>query len=116
MSDAVVRVGERIHIITRRSFGDDVRRHFVGEVEQVQRDMLRLRGYAFVFHAGRNEFERRPELRTRILSMADANHIVNVLPTHLAVESLGYRVVEGRTVLTDGRGFTLDINEFGPRT
>ena len=76
--------------------------------------LAKVAGYAFVHHPGRNEFERRPELRTRLFRLGDANHIVNVLPSGTAVDQLRYTSVDNRLVLTDGAGYALDINEFGP--
>lgn len=113
MSERVVSRGDKLHIITRRLFEDDVRRHFLGEVMVASGSLCEIRGYTFVFHAGTNEYVRRPEIRTRIYSLADAGHIVNKLPREVDIAALEYRVVENRLVVTDTRGFTLDINEFG---
>ena len=62
---SVVEVGEKLHIITRRCFEEDMRRHFVGEVTATAGSLAELRGYAFVFHSGANEFRRHPEERRR---------------------------------------------------
>lgn len=77
-------------------------------------DRLQLEGYAFVFHAGRNEYRRQPDLRRRILSLAEAGHIVNRLPASTSIDALEYRVADGELVVTDGSGWELNINEFGP--
>ncbi|HLC03620.1 MAG TPA: hypothetical protein VJK02_11330 [Anaerolineales bacterium] len=45
----VITVGEEVHIITRRLFENDLRRHFAGLVEEVSRSLLRARGHVFVF-------------------------------------------------------------------
>ena len=113
MSNPAIEVGDKLHIITRRQFENDVRRHFAGEVTAISGELQELRGYAFVFEPGINEFTRRPELRTRIFSVAQSGLIVNKIPTEVAIASLHYRVVEKHLVVTDGRSFTLDINEFG---
>ena len=113
MSDDLIVSGDKLHIVTRRLFDDDVRRHFAGEVVGAAGDLHVVRGYSFVFSPGSNEFRKRPEVRTRIFSLGDAGHIVNKLPREVDISSLQYRVVEKRLVVTDMKGFALDINEFG---
>lgn len=114
MPDHIIVPGDKLHIITRRLFPDDIRRHFAGEVTKARRDLCELRGYAFIFHAGTNEYRRRPEVRTRIFALGEAGHIVNRLPGEVDVRALEYRTVDSRLVITDMAGFSLDINEFGP--
>ena len=113
MSEEIIQSGDKLHVITRRLFPDDLRRHFVGEVSKAIGHMCVLQGYAYIFHSSTNEYRRRPERRTRIFSLAEANHIVNMLPRELDLASLEYRTIDGRLVVTDMKGFSLDINEFG---
>jgi hypothetical protein len=113
MSHAVIAPGDKLHLITRRLFEADMRRHFVGEVLAVEGPLCRLRGYTFVFTQGVNEFRRRPELRTRIFSVDREGYIINVVPREVDLDALDYRTVDKRLVITDGASFTLDINEFG---
>ena len=113
MSEQVVEVGDKLHIITRRLFEGDPRRHFAGEVTVVSGDLQEVRGYTFVFNRATNEYKKRPELRTRIFSLGQADFIVNKIPREVAIESLEYRIKDKRLVIADGRGFFLDINEFG---
>ena len=40
----VIDKGEKIHIVTRRNFEGDLRRHFVGEVVEVQDAAVRIEG------------------------------------------------------------------------
>jgi hypothetical protein len=111
---AVVEVGEKLHIITRRNFGDDLRRHFAGTVRAVDGGAMRLEGYTFVFNPTSGEYRRRPEVRTRIFPIADGQLITNVLPADTILTSLQYIKRDDRLVITDGSKFSLDVNEFGP--
>jgi hypothetical protein len=108
----VVDVGEKIHIITRRSYKEDVRRHFAGIVTAVSGVVIRIEGYLFVFNPVTLEYVRRPELRTKIVGLGDANQIATLLPRNVVLKRLGYVVREGRLVVTDGTDFSLDIVEF----
>ena len=113
--DGLIEIGNKFHVVTRRMFADDLRRHFVGMVEGVAGEFCQMQGYSFVFDSFKNLYERQSELRTRIFALGDASYIVNKLPSELNVGSLNYRMVEGRLVVTDSENFTLDINEFGPK-
>ena len=41
----ILEQGEKVHIVERRYFTDDVRRHLVGEVIQCTEQAIRLEGY-----------------------------------------------------------------------
>lgn len=58
MGNSVLEVGEPVHIITRRLFDGDVRRHFTGRVTAAANDLVRAEGWVFVFNRGTNEFIR----------------------------------------------------------
>lgn len=106
--------GDKVHVITRRNFDGDLRRHYVGEIEGGFETTARIRGYVFMLDTARNEFVRKPEERTTIIDLAESGYIVNVLPRHVDVEELTYSFSDQqKLVVTDNRGFSLDINEFG---
>jgi hypothetical protein len=113
VSEQVIEVGDKVHVVTRRLFESDVRRHFVGQVTGISGELQEVCGYAFVFNRGTNEYKKRPELRTRIFSLGQADFVVNKIPREVAIESLEYRFIEKRLSLTDNGDFSLDINEFG---
>ena len=113
MADSVLAVGDKVHILTRRLFADDVHLHFVGEISAVAAPLFRVQGHSFVFDSGTNSYVKHPESRTRLFALSDAGHIINVIPKEVDLSSLQYRVVAGRLAITDGRGFSLEINEFG---
>jgi hypothetical protein len=46
MTQTVIEAGDKLHIITRRNFVDDLRRHFAGSVVAVSGGLIRLQGYA----------------------------------------------------------------------
>lgn len=113
MSDSVLAVGDKVHIMTRRLFADDVHPHFVAEISAVAGSLFKAQGYVFVFDSATNSYLKHPALRTRIFSLSDAGHIINVIPREVDLNSLRYRVVSKRLEITDGVGFSLEINEFG---
>lgn len=114
MNENVLKIGDKVHVMTRRQFPDDLRRHFAGTVQAVSDHLARVEGYVFVYHAGKNEYEKRGEKRSRIIALSHAGNIINVIPNDVDVDSLRYGMVNNRLAITDGKSFALDINEFGP--
>jgi len=113
MADSVLAVGDKLHIMTRRLFADDVHPHFVGAISAVAGPLFRAQGYSFVFDSGTNLYVKHPDARTRLFSLSDAGHIISVIPQEVDLNLLQYRTVAGCLAITDGRGFSLEINEFG---
>lgn len=112
----VIQVGEKVHIISRRLFEEDLRRHFAGQVTAVSESMMRLKGYVFVFDESLNDFVRQADLRERLSGIADAGLVINLLPSNADLALVRYATNDkGQRILTDGETFTLDISEFGPR-
>lgn len=105
---------EKIHIIVRRNFESDLRRHFVGEVVAMDGALAKVIGYTFVLDIATGQFVRRSDKRIRIIGLDHPGNIINVLPREADIESAHYKMSpEGKLVITDGKNFTLDINEFG---
>ena len=110
----IVKAGEKVHVMARRRFDIDLRRHFAGEIVDVGANAIRVEGYSFVMESG-TKYVRRPELRTRVFSLTDGGNIFNMLPSDTNLDKLVYGPSkEGRLVVTDGEHASLDINEFGP--
>ena len=109
----VLHEGEKVDVTTRRLFENDLRRHFVGEVKAAGEASMRLEGYVFVFDYGSSRFVKRPEPRVRVFGLADSGSIINVIPADLDLDALFYSTsTENHMVFTDGKSFSLDVNEF----
>ncbi len=109
----ILNIGDKVHIITRRHFPQEVRRHFIGEVQAVQDTAVRASGYTFIFDESRNTFVRKPEQRVRVFGITDSGLIVNVISSMTDLEAVTYQANEkGNVVCTDGKYFSLDVNEF----
>ncbi len=106
---------QRVHLIERRQFPEDARRHFAGEVEVCSEHGFRVRGRLFVYDGSRGEFVRKRGARTRVIFF-DNLMIVNLLPDSVDPDALRYEHdSEGALVVTDGSDFAMDINEFSGR-
>jgi hypothetical protein len=75
--------------------------------------VARVTGYAFTLDRATNQFKRKLKQRTRIIALTDANNMVNILPQSIDLGKLVYEFnLERKLVMTDGAGFSLDVNEF----
>jgi predicted SnoaL-like aldol condensation-catalyzing enzyme len=110
----LLKPGEKIHVLTRRRFENDIRRHFVGVVKESNESTVKIEGSVFVVDSFREHFERRPEIRTRIIGLADSGNIINVIPKNVDLKALNYKISkDNHLVITDDKSFQMDINEFG---
>jgi hypothetical protein len=108
----ILEQGEKIHIVERRYFTDDIRRHVVGEVLRCTEQAIRVRGCVWVFDSANGEFVRKPEERERVVCLGD-RLIINVLPPEADLEATKYVADPQRGLLvTDDKSFSLEITEF----
>lgn len=106
--------GDKIVVITRRRFENDLRRHFIGEVLVASQTAIRVRGYQFVYDNLLSEFVKGEGLLTRIYPLIDAGLVFNVLPTEVVLEEVRYAITDNKQhVITDGKTFEISVSEFG---
>jgi hypothetical protein len=114
MQNSILQPGEHIHVIHRRRFEKDIRRHFVGTVEAGESGVVRVSGYVFVIESlNQHLFTKRPDRRTKLIPVASGDVIVNVLPKTLDIEQVRYEVGGRNLWVTDGGGWKMDVKEFG---
>jgi hypothetical protein len=106
--------GEKIHVIHRRRFEKDVRRHFVGSVDSYEPGVARASGHVFVIDdLSQHLFVKRPERRTKLIPIMSGDVIVNVIPETVDLESVGYELKDRTLLVTDGGDWSMDVKEFG---
>ncbi|MCJ7779975.1 MAG: hypothetical protein MUQ27_04050 [Acidimicrobiia bacterium] len=109
----LVDIGDKVHVIERRMFDSDVRRHFFGAVERVEASAIRITGYVYVYDSSSSTYVRGKESRTRVIPLAANGFVINVAPRETNLDDVRYVEQNGRLTITDGGSFALDINEFG---
>ncbi len=113
MMPAILKPGEKVHVILRRRFDKDIRRHFAGEVEVYEPGLARATGYVFVIDdLNQHLFVKRPDKRTKIFPLTDGELIVNVLPQTVDIEEVRYELKDRSLIVTDGT-WKMDVKEFG---
>ena len=112
MSD-ILAIGDLVHVASRRLFPGDAHLHFAGETTAVEGPLFRVVGYTFVYDPASNTYFKHPDLRTRLFSVEDPGRDLTLLPRRVEMKSLRYEIVEGRLMLVDGKGFSMEVAEFG---
>ena len=111
---SILQPGEIIHVIHRRRFEKDIRRHFVGRVEACDAGVARAVGYVFVIDdLSQHLFTKRPDRRTKLVPFASGDVIVNVLPGTVDIEHVRYELDGRKLWVTDGNDWKMDVKEFG---
>jgi len=114
MEDLLLQPGEKVFIVDRRLFEEDIPRHFVGEVEMSSPVGFRAKGYPYYHNSMLGNFVRKNNPRTRVFTF-DNNLIINVLPDNCDIEKIEHILADSGTILTDSRSFKMDVSEFGFR-
>ena len=108
----VLRAGEKVHIVERRYFTEDIRRHFVGKIVESSENAFRIEGYVWVFDP-MHGFVRKAGVRERVIYPSD-RVMINIIPQEVRLDEIKYVLIPQKGLaITDGKKFTLDINEFG---
>lgn len=105
--------GEKIHIVERRYFPEDIRRHFCGEVLDSTEHLIRIIGYVWVFNTSTNQYNKKPEKRERVFCLGD-RLTINIINKETDIDTIKYSYnKEQGHFATDSKSFTLNISEFG---
>lgn len=106
--------GEKIHVMHRRRFEKDLRRHFVGQVKAYEHGVARVAGYVFVIDdLTKHLFVKRPDRRVKLVPIASGDVIVNVIPDEVDLEQVTYELRDRTLWVTDGSRWEMDLKEFG---
>ena len=113
-NSAILSPGEKIHVIHRRHFEKEARRHYVGEVESYEHGIARASGYVFVVDdLNKHMFVKRPDRRTKLIPISSGDVIVNVIPETVDLKRVAYELKDRSLLVTDGSSWSMDVKEFG---
>ena len=107
----LLKSGDKILVAHRRLFESDEVRFFVGQVQDYDAGVVKVKGHSYVRDAIAGLVIEKAEERTKILALSSGTLLVYQLPDAVALDGLRFAVVEGRLSLTDGRGFTMNLSE-----
>jgi hypothetical protein len=108
----VLSAGTKLLVVHRRLFETDERRYFVGVVRAYEAGVAKVEGYSFSWHHVSGKAVRKPEPRTKLISLSSGTLIVYEIPQATDLAALNLRESPDRHVLlSDGEGFELDVTE-----
>lgn len=111
MKSEILTPGEKVHIIHRRYLEKEPHRHFVGTVDVYERGVARVTGHLFTVDPIRFEFFRRPEKRTRLVSLLSGDVLMNIIPPAVDLDRITYQQEAKALRVTDGSNWHLDLSE-----
>jgi hypothetical protein len=111
----ILQKGEKIHVIHRRILEQEPHRHFLGVVDDYEDGIARVTGHVFAVDSVKAVFFRRPELRTRIISLITGDVLVNILPPSVDLEKVVYKQENKSLRVTDGGDWHMDISDLAWR-
>ncbi len=113
----VIEKGEQVHVMYRALYESSGRRHFLGEVQVADGAICRVEGYVFVYDQKSSSYTKKPEKRVTIMDLSESGYIVNLIDKKVNLEDVFYRYEQDvGLVAVDGKGFSLNINEFGAKS
>jgi hypothetical protein len=106
--------GEKVHVMHRRHFEKDARRHFGGEAESCEQGIARAAGYGFVVDdLNKHRFVKRPERRTKLIPISSGEVIVKVISASVDLAQGHYELKDRARHVTDGKAWRIGVKEFG---
>ena len=113
----IIEPGEKVHVVYRALYEGSNRRHFLGEVKIADGTVCRIVGNVFVYDPKSTMFVKKRNIRTTIIDLAESGYIVNVIHKDVDLGKMYYKYETGEwLIMTDGKGYTLNINEFGAKS
>ena len=107
----ILEKGEKLHVIHRRHFQEEARRHFIGTVDHYESGVARVTGYVYSVDRAKLTFVKRPERRTRFVSLVSGDLFINVIPPQVDLEKVVYKQEDRVVRVTDGTDWHLDLSE-----
>lgn len=107
----LLETGAKILVCHRRLFAEDQPRYFVGFVVGCEDAVVKVTGFTWTRDVTHG-FHKKPDLRTKLISLHTGTVIVYELPRELEVEALRLEQPSGHQILlTDDEKFRMDLSE-----
>ena len=108
----ILKPGEKIHVIHRRNYEKDHHRHFIGMVEAYDLGVARITGHVYTVDPVKLLFVKRPEVRTRLVSVVSGDVLINIIPPSVNLDKITYKQERKAVRVTDGSDWHLDLSEY----
>jgi hypothetical protein len=107
----ILREGDKLLICHRRLYERDEVRFFSGSVEAYDAGVVKLSGWTYLRDAATGQIIRKPDIRTRLYSLASGTILVYQLPDTTKPDALEFTGDAAHLVVTDNEGLQLNVSE-----
>lgn len=107
----VLQQGDKLLVSHRRLFERDELRYFAGTVVQYEAGVVKVEGWTFLKDFGSGRIMRKPDVRTKLYSLASGMILVYQLPNESDLTTLEFIGDAAHVVLKDDRGLEMDVSE-----
>jgi hypothetical protein len=104
--------GDKVLVAHRRLYEADHPRLFVGTVVAYEAGFVKIEGWSWVREPVRGEIRKKPDRRTKLISIASPALICYQLPQAVDIERLELKPgPQNQVVFTDGADFSMDLTD-----
>ena len=103
--------GRQILIAHRRLFEHDEVRFFLGEIDEYEVGIVKVRGHSFVHDKTSGSFIKKTDTQVKILSLSSGTLLVYQLPEPVLSMRCDFETANLHVSLTDGKEFTMNLTE-----
>ncbi len=103
--------GDMVLISQRRLFEGDEDRYFIGRTIVCEGPLIKAEGYSFVRGLSSGHIIKKPEKRTKVLSLSSLGQIVYQLPNDIDLEFVDIIVQHSDVVLVAGPRQIMNLSE-----
>lgn len=65
----IITQGEKFHVVMRRTYENQVRRHFIGQVDVAVDAVVRATGYVFIYDESKAQYIKNAAQRTTVMNL-----------------------------------------------
>lgn len=107
----VLKPGDKVLIVHRRLFEKDGTRFFVGNVEEYDAGLAKVRGFSFYRDMETGHVYKKDDPRTKIFAIGSGTVLVYLLIGDPEIDKLHFVHAGRKFSLADGSGFEMDLTE-----
>jgi hypothetical protein len=107
----ILETGMKVLIAHRRLFESDHLRLFIGTIEGYEDGLARVTGHTWIRDGYHGGYERKDDLRTKIVPVASGTVLVYQLDSTVDLDTLHVRTEGHEVYATDGHGFRMNLTE-----
>ena len=107
----ILESGDTVLVSHRRLFDGDEARFFVGRTIRCEGALFKAEGYSFVRDLANGHIVRKPERRTKVISLSAPGQIVYQLPADLDLDSVDIISRTSETMLVCGPRQIMNLSE-----